>query len=146
MRKPAQREQAVASSFVNEGDFTEDAPRLRQRDHLRRAELLISGVLRGGVALSIGILVLGVVLFFVGGGTDTQPPAQTLADVAQGVLAGSPLATIMLGLLVLLVTPVLRVLVSIAAFALEHDWRYVAITTLVLVILAISFVLGKGGA
>jgi uncharacterized membrane protein YfcA len=53
-------------------------------------------------------------------------------------------AIITLGLLVLLATPVLRVAVSIGAFALEHDWLYVGITTLVLALLLSSIlVLGE---
>ena len=45
-----------------------------------------------------------------------------------------------------LITPVLRVLVSILAFGIERDWRYVGITTLVFVILLVSLLLGKVGA
>ncbi|MGZ3673334.1 MAG: DUF1634 domain-containing protein [Ktedonobacterales bacterium] len=46
----------------------------------------------------------------------------------------------------LLATPVLRVIVSIVAFLLEGDWLYAAITTVVLLILVVSFFLGRGGA
>jgi uncharacterized membrane protein len=61
-------------------------------------------------------------------------------------MQGNPQAVVVLGLLVLLVTPVVRVAVSIIAFLLERDWRYVLITSLVLLILLLSFALGKGGA
>jgi uncharacterized membrane protein len=53
---------------------------------------------------------------------------------------------IALGLLALLLTPVLRVLVSVVMFALERDWLYTGITLLVFVILIVSFLLGRGGA
>jgi uncharacterized membrane protein len=66
--------------------------------------------------------------------------------VLSGGAHGDPLAVIALGLLVLIATPVLRVAVSIVTFALERDWVYVAITTLVLCILIASFLLGAGGA
>jgi uncharacterized membrane protein len=119
----------------------------QQHDTLaRQAEVVISQVLRGGVILSAGIIGLGALDFFLHGGhAPAAAVPYTLTSVWQGVLHGDPLAIIMLGLLVLLATPVLRVAVSILAFALEGDRRYVVITTIVLLILVISFLLGKGG-
>ncbi|MGZ3599298.1 MAG: DUF1634 domain-containing protein [Ktedonobacterales bacterium] len=123
----------------------------RGRDALvRQAELIISGVLRGGVLLSAGLIAVGVITFYVNGAwrspTAGSTYPHTLASVWQGVLHGEPLAIISLGLLVLLATPVLRVIVSIVAFLLEGDWLYAAITTVVLLILVVSFFLGRGGA
>lgn len=118
---------------------------------VHRAELVISNVLRGGVLLSAAIIAAGVILFYVrsaqaAGGLRDHPFPHTLAAVFSGIALGDPIAIIALGLLLLLATPVVRVAVSIFAFALERDWRYVAITTLVLGILIASFLLGKGGA
>lgn len=124
-----------------------------ERDPLvRRAELIISQVLRWGVVLSAVIIAVGVVAFYV---RYSSAAARTNHDqtyphspvtVLAGLAHGDPLAIIMLGLLVLLATPFMRVLVSIGAFALERDWIYVGITVTVLVILLISFFLGRGGA
>lgn len=119
---------------------------------IRRAELIISNVLRGGVLLSAVVIAGGVIAFYrrylaAGGrGVSNRPFPHSLTGVAQGLSGGDPLAIIALGLLILLATPVLRVAVSIVAFALERDWRYTAITTLVLAILIVSFLLGRGGA
>jgi uncharacterized membrane protein len=119
------------------------------RQHrVRQAEILISRVLRGGVILSaviIGIGLLGVLLH-PGNQASSLPALDSLGAVWRGLLAGDPLAVIMVGLLVLLATPVLRVAVSVVAFALEGDFRYVAITCLVLLILLVSFALGKAGS
>jgi len=108
-------------------------------------------VLRGGVFLSGGVTLLGVILLFIqergqalGDVTKLRYP-QTLGEVVAGVRHGSAVAIIVLGLLLLIATPVTRIAVSILAFANERDWRYVAITTVVLVILLISFLLGKAG-
>lgn len=117
---------------------------------LRQAELIISGVLRSGVLLSAGIIAVGVVLFYAKylstGGVSDHPYPRTLGDVGTGLAHGDPLAIIALGLLVLLATPVLRVAVSIVTFAIERDWLFTAITALVLLILLVSFALGRGGA
>jgi uncharacterized membrane protein len=117
----------------------------------RGAENLISAVLRGGVFISGGVTLLGVLLFFIqqhgqnlGKVTKLRYP-HTLGDVFAGVGHGSGVAIILLGLLLLIATPVTRIAVSIVAFANERDWRYVAITSVVLLILLISFLLGKAG-
>ena len=52
----------------------------------------------------------------------------------------------MTGLFLLILTPVLRVVASIVAFAKEGDKLYVAITTLVLIILIVAMFVGHGGA
>ena len=108
---------------------------------------IISYVLRGGVLLSAGIMLVGVL--DVVRLALTSPHMVSLAlvphslgAVLAGLGHGDPLAIIVLGLLVLLATPVVRVAVSIVAFAVERDPVYTAITTLVLLILCTSFALG----
>src|SRR5262245_27284720 len=109
-------------------------PQPPQPDALtRRAELIISGVLRGGVLLSAAIIVLGVLLLcarlLAGHGAPlTYQIPQTAGSVVQGVLTGDPISVMALGLLVLLATPVLRVGVSLVTFVQEGDRLYTAIT------------------
>jgi uncharacterized membrane protein YfcA/uncharacterized membrane protein len=119
---------------------------------IRHAELIISAVLRAGVMLSAAIILLGTVLYFVEPSARRASSASyphTLAAVLPAVAHVSPLGIITLGLIVLLATPVLRVAVSIVAFALEHDWLYVTITSLVFFVLLLSIflvgaLLGRG--
>jgi len=128
------------------------APMNNQRDALvRQAELIISYVLRGGVLISGAVIVIGAAIFYaryLNGSLafDRGVFPHSFGSVAQGVAQGNPLAIIAAGLLLLLLTPVLRVAVSIVAFLLERDWLYTVITIIVLAILIISFLLGKGGA
>jgi uncharacterized membrane protein YfcA/uncharacterized membrane protein len=124
-----------------------DADRDRRMSLVRQAELLISNVLRGGVLLSAIIILIGVIMHYarpaVAASAGLGYP-HTLGEVIPAILAGNAQAVITLGLLVLLATPVLRVAVSIGAFALEHDWLYVGVTTLVLALLLASIlVLGE---
>lgn len=51
-------------------------------------------------------------------------------------------AIVVLGLLILMATPVARVAVSIVLFLEERDETYAAITAIVLRLLILSFVLG----
>jgi uncharacterized membrane protein len=136
----------VLGKAGRDGDVQDDRDEL-----LRRTELIISNVLRGGVLLSAGVIALGAALFYVrwlGTGGQAPEPSfpHSLAAVGYGLGHGDPLAVITLGLLLLLATPVLRVAVSIVTFAIERDWRFTGITLLVLAILVLSFVLGKAGA
>jgi uncharacterized membrane protein YfcA/uncharacterized membrane protein len=118
-----------------------DTDHQRQMTLVRQAEVLISSVLRGGVLLSAAVILVGVVLYYLHpqpAATHTLTYPDRLGEVIPGVVSGSAEAIITLGLLILLATPVLRVAVSIGAFALEHDWLYVGITTLVLALLLAS--------
>jgi uncharacterized membrane protein len=54
-------------------------------------------------------------------------------------------AIVVLGLLMLIATPVVRVAVSILLFLEDGDLTYVAITTTVLVLLILSFLIGGAG-
>ncbi len=115
----------------------------------RQAEVIISNVLRGGVLLSASIIAIGVLLFYVHYslyGADTNLFPHSVGAVFSGIARGDARSVIVLGLIVLLVSPVLRVAVSILTFVLERDWRYGIITTIVLVVLLLSFILGRGGA
>ncbi len=107
---------------------------------------VISWILQGGVLLSALCILLGVALLPTrsGGLSPERVLAfpQTLTQVWEGLLVLRPQAVITLGLLLLIATPVVRVAVSIGAFALEHDRRYVLITTIVLAILLFSLFLG----
>jgi uncharacterized membrane protein len=125
-------------------------------DVMTRIELLISRLLLGGVATSMAMVLLGVVLMFVHHpdylktAADLQrlttPGAAfpyTLADVARGVLAGRGQAVVALGLILLIATPILRVAVCIVGFALQRDRAYTMICAVVLLVLLISFLLGR---
>jgi uncharacterized membrane protein YfcA/uncharacterized membrane protein len=110
-------------------------------DLIRKTELIISGVLRGGVLLSVAVILGGVLYFYalrlLG---ELAHPAfpDTIPEVAAGLRVADPAAIVTAGLLILLATPVLRVAVSIVAFAIEEDRTYVIITTVVLAILLFS--------
>lgn len=109
---------------------------------------VIGWILQGGVIISSAVICVGLVLALIHPGQlaskQTLVFPHTLADVWSGLLVGQPQSVIALGLLLLLATPVIRVTASIVAFALEHDRRYVVITAVVLLVLLLGFLLGKG--
>lgn len=125
-----------------------EQPRKLTRDK-ERSLLVIGWILRGGVIASAAITLLGLLLllFRPGGltGLSLDMFPHTLGDVWLGLLALHPQAIIVLGLLLLIATPVVTVTTSAIAFAVEHDRRFVVIALLVLAILITSFLLGKNG-
>jgi uncharacterized membrane protein len=109
----------------------------------------IGWILQGGVLTSAAVICVGLILLFLHPERLSDQHLlvfpHTLGQVKDGLLTLHPQAFITLGLVLLIATPVIRVLASIIAFALEHDRRYVVITSIVLAILLISFLSGKGG-
>ena len=123
----------------------------------REVEILISNLLRFGVIISLCVVIFGTIITFVHHheyvsqqsslGPLTSKEAQfpaTLGGVMRGLPEFQGRAIVLLGLLLLIATPVMRVAVSIFAFVYETDYRYVIITAVVLVLLILSFVLGGG--
>lgn len=120
-----------------------------------RAEVWISHVLRGGVVVSLILIVLGLSISFIHHpqyvksreelGRLVDPGAafpRSLPQVAEGVMLLQGRAIAVSGLLVLILTPILRVAISIVAFIEQGDRRFAIITTVVLVVLAVSLMLG----
>ncbi len=103
---------------------------------------MIGWVLQGGVLLSAAVILIG--LFLLSLQPDKFAPQklqlfpQTFSQVWAGLLLLRPQAVITFGLLLLIATPVVRVAISIPAFALERDRRFVVITTIVLLVLLFS--------
>jgi uncharacterized membrane protein len=126
-------------------------PVQKPSEELLPTERIISAVLRGGVFISGGVILLGLIIYILHGDwrgvssvTSITFP-HSLGAVFGQAAHGSAGAIIMVGLLLLIATPVTRIAVSILTFAVERDWRYVIITSIVLAILLISFTLGKAG-
>ncbi len=65
-------------------------------------------------------------------------------EMLEGLKTGSPPSILSLGILLLIATPVFRVVGSLVEFLIKRDWRYALITFSVLVILAASVFVGGG--
>ena len=61
-----------------------------------------------------------------------------LSQLAQGIARGDPAAIIQLGVLLLIATPIARVIFATIAFAIERDGLYLAISLGVLAVLLVS--------
>ncbi|WP_125588308.1 DUF1634 domain-containing protein [Companilactobacillus jidongensis] len=112
-------------------------------EETRQVELVIGKILRIGVITSAIVIMIGIIMYFInGGGGYTTGFPKRFVDIFSGIVAGKSYAVIMLGIFLLILTPVLRVVVSIYAFYKEHDNLYVIITTVVLIILIFAMLMG----
>jgi uncharacterized membrane protein len=113
----------------------------------QKIEVIIGSLLRTGVILAASVVLFGGILYLARHGHEIpnyttfhgEPESlKNPAEIFRGVMGGSARAIIQLGLLLLIATPVARVLFSAIAFAIEHDAMYVVITLIVLAILLYS--------
>jgi uncharacterized membrane protein len=106
-------------------------------------------VLRIGVSLSAAVVILGGVLLrgrLFGAVPDYthfhagDPGLRSVMGVVPGAINFAPKSVIQLGLILLIATPVARVVLCVVGFARQRNLLYVAIGTVVLLILIFSFV------
>jgi uncharacterized membrane protein len=114
---------------------------------------IMAVLLRSGVLLAASLVLIGGIIFmtrhplpvtnyrvFQGEPRELRSIPGILREAAKFHGRG----IIQLGLLLLIATPVARVLFSVFAFLIEKDWTYVAVTIIVLAILTYSL-FGGGG-
>lgn len=131
------------------------SPGTRGEDPMRRVELVISNLLRVGVAISLALIVIGSVVTFVRHPAYVNSPDElaglvdpeailphSLGEVAAGLGDFRGQAIVALGLLVLIATPMMRVAVSVVAFILAGDRLYTLITLTVFCLLMLALALG----
>src|SRR5665213_1268250 len=118
-------------------------------DRDTRLEAQVGMVLRVGVLSSAAVILLGGVLFLVNHGHSvvnftifrgTAPELRRPGSILLHAMHGDDLAIIQCGILMLIATPVARVAFSIFVFLEEHDFLYVAVSAVVLIILLYSLI------
>jgi uncharacterized membrane protein len=122
-----------------------DKPRRAWTDE--RVEQVIGNLLRFGVLTAAAVVLIGGILYlcehglavpdhrtFHGEPADLRSPV----GIVQDALVGDSRGLIQFGLLLLIATPVARVVFSVFAFAREHDAVYVVVTLIVLAVLLFS--------
>jgi len=108
-------------------------------------EDIIGWTLRIGVLISAAFIIFGVALIYIHRGAGAysfrdlvisrSPVNTSILPVSyinmRSVSSLNGLAFVLIGLIVLMVTPVLRVAIGIAQFAYERNWLYTVITAIV---------------
>ncbi|MGD0338742.1 MAG: DUF1634 domain-containing protein [Bacteroidota bacterium] len=113
-------------------------------------EKIVSRTLRYGVLLSAFFMLAGFIAYALTSSSIPLPPDSSPATLWHFINT-QPLHVVLMhpyflfytGILILLCTPVLRVLVAVASFSLEKDWRFVWISGLVLLIIIVSMIIAS---
>jgi len=113
----------------------------------RRLDIIIGNLLRTGVLLAAAVVFVGAVAYlvqhhgdrvryhpFTPGGAELR----TLSGVTRSAAHFDSVGLMQFGLLLLIATPVARVVMAIAGFALERDRLYVVVSLIVLAVLLFS--------
>ena len=119
----------------------------------KRVEVFLGKMLRCGVLLAALVVLVGGVWFLAKSYDVPQnyttfrgEPVELRAvpQIVHQAIALRPLGLIQFGLLLLIATPVARVLFSVLGFGLERDWMYVVMTLLVLALLVYTLTSHSG--
>ncbi|MBD2438163.1 DUF1634 domain-containing protein [Nostoc sp. FACHB-110] len=115
----------------------------------QQLESILSNLLKYGVLIASTVVLLGGVLYLIHHGSEPATyqvfqgePSEFRSPrgVIDAVLSGSRRGIIQLGLLILIATPVLRVVISLIAFILQREFTYIVVTVLVLASLTYSLI------
>ncbi len=117
---------------------------------LERFERAIGVVLISGVVISLFLEVIGIVLFYGTYGhlsiSDNRLSfvhGKNFFTFVSGAVSGrdqKPILFMTLGIVILMLTPYVRVVMSVFYFAWERNTKYVIITLFVLVLLTFSMI------
>jgi uncharacterized membrane protein len=107
-------------------------------------------VLLGGMLVSCALFAVGLVLALIHPRYVPLTREYVLRNyhvntLIHGLASGSPSAYMMVATVLLILTPVLRVVISMLAFYKDHDRKYTVVTGIVLLVIVLTAVLGKLG-
>lgn len=119
-------------------------------------QILIARTLRIGVATACIISAAGGAIYLYQHGFEPMPDYSrfsyadaplhaeytTLGGIFSAAAAGRAVGFIGIGVLCLLLTPIMRVVLSLADFVCRRDWLYAAITTVVLGVILYNSLFG----
>ncbi|MEW6143558.1 MAG: DUF1634 domain-containing protein [Thermodesulfobacteriota bacterium] len=112
-----------------------------------RIDLIIGNLLRVDVILSAVFVLTGAVIYLIRHGaempdygvfTGVPKNLRGLRKIVEAAWQIRSVGIIQLGLLLLIATPVARVVFSVFAFLLQRDYMYVVFTLIVLTVLLLS--------
>ncbi len=107
--------------------------------------ILLGGMIVSSLLFAIGLIRALLQPHFVPLTPDWVKQNYHAAIVLHGLAHGDPTILMMAATVLLILTPVARVVISIYAFWVDHDYKYVAVTSIVFVIIVLTIVLSRLG-
>jgi uncharacterized membrane protein len=127
-----------------DGAASQSTPRPSQD---KRVDEIIGMLLRTGVILAAAVVFTGGIFYLARNGSSPAHYAvfrgepsdlNHVLGILRDAFARHPRGIIQFGILLLIATPVARVIFTVFAFLYERDWTYVAVTLIVLALLFYS--------
>jgi uncharacterized membrane protein len=107
-----------------------------------RAQRAIAGVLRWGCYVSAGVLLAGVAWALGARGVALQVgPPIPLRELGTQLARGNPYALMQVGVLLLLLTPLVRIVTAAVSFELAGERRYTLVSLVVLTLILLTVLL-----
>lgn len=106
---------------------------------LQEMERRIAVIMRIGVGLSMSMMIIGMLLFLI---KPVSLTGTSLVDIWSMMWQWNGVAWMMMGLFILILTPVLRVISTIVYFVHAKDKMYTVITIIVFLILVMGMFYG----
>jgi len=118
----------------------------------RDFQLIIGNLLRYGVWISLSVAFMGGIIYLLNHGNELENYStfyendtnifKVIINIYNGVVQGQGESIILLGIILLFITPILRLLISLIVFYFEKDYLYVFITMIVILIIGTSIFFG----
>ena len=102
---------------------------------------VVQPILRWGMVLSLVLMFFGLSLGLITGGQEVS--VLPLEDIPGKMLELEPAAFLTLGIVLLIATPLARVFGSLFVFIWEGDRKFVLVSLVVLLMVALAVVLGE---
>lgn len=107
-------------------------------------------VLLAGMVVSTALFVIGVVRAlmhpeFVPLTPEWIKQHYHWSAIADGIRSFDPTVIMLIATVLLILTPIARVAVSIYAFAVDRDWKFVEVTLVVFMVILLTVILGLFG-
>ena len=113
------------------------------RQDIEEIETSITALtLKAGVLLSCGLLLVGIAVQMMNPVASVALKPGHVLQLPAAIFSGSGVAMVHLGLLVLMITPLARIVVLACEFLLEHDYSFAMISLGVLLLLVLGLILG----
>jgi uncharacterized membrane protein len=100
--------------------------------------------LLSGLLISAGLLILGATRILTLHESRAEQQPAGVVSILANAKAGDGVAILNLGLLILMLTPVLRVAVLAVGWLIDREWRFGVIAVCVFALLMTSLILGTG--
>ncbi|MFZ3211792.1 MAG: DUF1634 domain-containing protein [Terriglobales bacterium] len=107
--------------------------------------ILLGGMIASSILFAIGLIRALLHPAYFPLTTEWVREHYRLSTVIHGLAAFDPTILMMVATVLLILTPVARVLVSMYAFWVDHDYKYVVVTAIVFLIMVLTVVLSHFG-